>query len=135
MMRRLTAAVVFMAILVGIAATVAVLRERGGAGLLRIEQSRALALGPQATVVAAAEVQAVVAEAPEPVAPAKRTRPARVACRPRGGGVLRDPWSCTIRYRSGTWAHYLVQVEPDGHYTGRGTGRIEGCCIKTPTLD
>jgi hypothetical protein len=133
-MRRLTAAVVLAAILVGIAATVAVLRERGGAGLLRIEQSRALALKPSA-VVAAAQVEAVVAHAPEPVPVARRTEPARVHCRAGGGGVLRDPWSCTIRYRSGTFAHYLVEVKPDGHYIGRGTGRIEGCCVKTPTLD
>lgn len=133
-MRRLTAAVVFMAILVGVAATVAVLRERGGAGLLRIEQSRALALKPS-TVVAAAQVETVVAQAPEPVPAARRTEPARIQCRAGGGGVLRDPWSCTIRYRSGTLAHYLVQVQPDGHYSGRGTGRIEGCCVKVPTLD
>ncbi len=133
-MRRLTAAAVFMAILVGFAATVAVLRERGGAGLLRIEQSRALA-SKQLRVVAASQVEAVVAQAPEPVAPAKRTRPALVRCRAGGGGALRDPWSCAIRYRSGTWAHYLVQVQPDGRYSGRGTGRIEGCCVKTPTLD
>lgn len=133
-MRRLTAAVVFMAILIGVAATVAVLRERGGAGLLRIEQSRALALKPS-TVVAAAQVEAVVAQAPEPVSPARRTDPAQIHCRAGGGGVLRDPWSCTIRYRSGTEAHYLVEVQPNGHYRGRGTGRIEGCCVKTPTLD
>ncbi|MGA9286127.1 MAG: hypothetical protein WBV85_11875 [Solirubrobacteraceae bacterium] len=133
-MRRLTAAVVFMAILVGIAATVAVLRERGGAGLLRIEQSRALALKPS-TVVAAAQVEAVVAQAPEPVPVARRTDPAHVHCRAGAGGVLRDPWSCTIRYRSGTLAYYRVEVQPDGHYSGRGTGRIEGCCVKVPTLD
>ena len=133
-MRRLTAAVVFMAILVGIAATVAVLRERGGAGLLRIEQSRALALKPS-RVVAAAQVEAVVGQAPEPVPAARRTEATRVHCRAGGGGVLRDPWSCTIRYRSGTLAHYLVQVQPDGRYIGRGTGRIEGCCVKAPTLD
>jgi len=133
-MRRLTAAVVFMAILVGIAATVAVLRERGGAGLLRIEQSRALASKP-GRVVAAAQVEAVVAQAPEPVVSARRTEPARVHCRAGGGGVLRDPWSCTIRYRSGTAAHYRVEVQPDGHYSGTGTGRIQGCCVKAPTLD
>ena len=133
-MRRLTATVVWMAILVGIAATVAVLRERGGAGLFRIEQSRAFALRP-ATVVRAADVQAVVAQAPEPVVAAKRTPPAEVRCRPGSAGVLRDPWSCTIRYRSGTRAHYRVEVQPNGHYNGTGTGAIDGCCVKTPTLD
>jgi hypothetical protein len=123
-----------MVILVGIAATVVVLRQRGGAGLFRIEQSRAFAL-KSVTAVKAAQVQAVVAQAPEPVAPAKRTSPVQVRCRPRGGGVLRDPWSCTIRYRSGTQADYRVEVQPDGHYSGTGTGAIDGCCVKTPTLN
>ena len=123
-----------MVILVGIAATVAVLRERGGADLFRIEQSRALVLRP-ATVLKAAQVRAVVAQAPEPVKPSERTPPTLVRCRPGGAGVLRDPWSCTIRYRSGTLAHYRVEVEPDGRYSGTGTGVIDGCCVKTPTLD
>lgn len=133
-MRRLTAAVVWMVILVGIAATVVVLRDKGGAGLFRIEQSRAFALEPT-TVLRAAQVETVVAQAPEPVAPAKRTAPAQVRCRPGGAGVLRNPWSCTILYRSGTQAHYRVQVQPDGRYSGTGTGAIEGCCVKAPTLD
>jgi hypothetical protein len=133
-MRRLTAAVVWMVVLVGIAATAVVLRNRGGGDLFRIEQSRALSLTP-ATVLSAARVQAVVALAPEPVAAAKRTPPARVRCRPDGAGVLRDPWSCTIRYRSGTQAHYRVEVQPNGHYSGTGTGITDGCCVKTPTLD
>ncbi len=85
--------------------------------------------------MAAAQVEVVVAQAPEPVAPSRRTQPAQVQCRAGGGGVLRDPWSCTIRYRSGALAHYRVQVQPDGHYSGRGAGRIEGCCVKAPTLD
>jgi hypothetical protein len=133
-MRRLTAAVVWMGILVGIAATAVVLRNRGGADLFRIEQSRSLTQ-PAATVLSAARVEAVVREAPEPVVVAKRTPPAQVRCRPGGAGVLRDPWSCTIRYRSGTRAHYRVEVEPNGDYRGTGTGIIDGCCVKAPTLD
>lgn|ERR1700684_2441046 len=133
-MRRLTAAVVWMGILVGIAATAVVLRNRGGADLFRIEQSRSLAQ-PAATILSAARVEAVVREAPEPVVVAKRTLPTQVRCRPGGAGVLRDPWSCTIRYRSGTRAHYRVEVEPNGDYRGTGTGIIDGCCVKTPTLN
>lgn len=132
-MRRFTAAVVWMAILVGIAATAAVLRYRGAADLFRIEQSRSLTLRP-ATVLAAARVEAVVAQAPEPVSPAKRTSPVQVRCRPGGSGVLRNPWSCTIRYRSGTRAYYRVSVQPSGYYSGTGSGQIDGCCVKTPTL-
>jgi hypothetical protein len=123
-----------MVVLLGIAGTVVVLRNRGGADLFRIEQSHALDLRP-ATVLSAARVEAVVAQAPEPVAPAKRTSPAQVRCRPGGAGILRNPWSCTIRYRSGTRAHYRLQVQPNGYYKGMGTGIIDGCCVKTPTLD
>ena len=131
--KRTTAAVVWLAILVGIAATAVVLRNRGGEDLFRVEQARLLG-SRTATVLSAARVEVVVAQAPEPVATDRRTSPARVSCRPGGTGPLRNPWSCTIEYRSGTRAHYRVQVQPDGHYSGRGTGIIDGCCVKTPTL-
>jgi hypothetical protein len=133
-MQRVTALVVWGAVLFGVAGAVLALRSRGSEEVVRYEQSRspALTLSP---VLSAAAVAAVVAQAPEPVPSAKRTRPNRVRCRPGGGGTLRNPWSCTIRYRSGTRAHYRVLVQPDGHYTGVGTGVITGCCIKAPTLN
>jgi hypothetical protein len=133
-MRRLAALVVSMTVLVGIAGTAVALHSRGGEDLFRYQQSRSLTLTP-ATVLSAGRVEAFVAKAPEPVPHAKRTRPALVRCLPGGAGVLRNPWSCTIRYRSGTRAHYRVIVRPGGSYTGVGTGIVEGCCIKTPTLD
>lgn len=133
-MGKRTAAVVWMTILVGIAAAVVVLGDRGGGDLFRLEQARSLSLRP-VTVLSAAGVEAVVAQAPEPVAADRRTPVARVSCRPQGSGPLRNPWSCAIRYRSGIRAHYLVQVQPDGYYSGRGTGVIDGCCVKTPMLD
>jgi hypothetical protein len=130
--KRTTAAVMWLAILVGIAATAVVLRNRGGEDLFRVEQARSLG-APSVTVLSAARVEAVVGRAPEPAAPDKRTPPTRVSCMPGGLGPLRDPWSCTIEYRSGTRAHYRVQVQPDGYYSGTGTGIIDGCCVKTPT--
>jgi hypothetical protein len=133
-MRRLAALVVSGSILIGVGGTVVALRSRGSEDLFRIEQSRSLTTAP-AIALSAARVEAVVAKAPEPVRPARRTRPAQVRCSAGAGGTLRDPWSCTIRYRSGTRAHYRVIVRPDGSYVGTGTGIIEGCCIKTPTLD
>jgi hypothetical protein len=133
MARRLSAVVVSFALLVGVTGAMIAWYERGGAGLFRYEQSRSLGLTP-ATVLSAGRVEAVVAEAPEPVAPTRRTRPRHVLCRPGGTGELRNPWSCVIRYRSGTLAHYRVVVEPNGFYTGTGTGIITGCCVKTPTL-
>ena len=133
-MQRLVALIVWGVVLLGVAGTVVALRSRGGEEVLRYEESRSLALKPS-TVLSAAHVAAVVAQAPEPVPVARRTRAAQVLCRPGGGGTLRNPWSCTVRYRSGTEAHYLVQVQPDGSYSGVGTGFISGCCIKVPTLD
>jgi hypothetical protein len=133
-MRRLAALVVSGSILVGVGGTVIALRSRGSEDVFRIEQSRSLTIAP-ATALSAARVEAVVAKAPEPVRPARRTRPAQVRCSPGTGGTLRNPWSCKIRYRSGMRAHYRVVVEPDGYYRGAGTGIIEGCCVKVPTLD
>lgn len=126
--------IVWGAVLLGVAGTVVGLRSRGSEEVLEYEQSRALA-GTPVTVLSAAHVAAVVDQAPEPVSPALRTRPTQVRCRPGGGGTLRNPWSCTILYRSGTLAHYRVVVQPDGHYTGAGSGIISGCCVDAPTLD
>src|ERR1019366_8517694 len=130
-MQRLVALIVWGAVLLGVAGTVVALRSRGGEEVLRYEESRSLALTPS-PVLSAAHVAAVVAQAPEPVPPARRTRSAQVRCRPGGGGTLRNPWSCTILYRSGTRAHYRVVVQPDGRYTGVGTGIITGCCVEAP---
>jgi hypothetical protein len=131
--KRTTAAVLWLAILVGIAATAVVLRNRGGEDLFRIEQARSLG-SRTATMLSAARVEAVVGQAPEPVATDRRTPLTRVSCLPGGPGPLRNPWLCTIEYRSGTRARYRVQVQPDGYYSGTGTGIIDGCCVKTPTL-
>jgi hypothetical protein len=132
--RRLAAVIVWTVLAVGVAGGMLSLHSRGGVELLRAEQSGALGLRSTATPTAAG-VEAVVASAPEPVAPAKRTKPAQVRCRPGTGGTLRNPWSCTIRYRSGTRAHYRVVVEPNGYYSGTGTGIIEGCCVVAPTFN
>lgn len=133
-MRRLAVVIVWGAVLLGVAGAVVALRSRGGEEVFKYEQSGSLA-STASPVLSAARVAALVAEAPEPVAAARRTPPARVRCRAAGGGTLRNPWSCTIVYRSGTRAHYRVVVQPDGHYTGVGTGIITGCCVRTPTLD
>jgi hypothetical protein len=133
-MQRLTVLIVWGAVLLGVAGTVVALRSRGSEEVFQYEQSRSPALTPS-PVLSAAHVAAVVALAPEPVPPARRTPPAQVRCRPQGAGTLRNPWSCTIRYRSGTRAYYRVVVQPNGHYTGVGTGIITGCCVKAPTLE
>jgi hypothetical protein len=132
-MRRLAALIVWGAVLFGVAGAVAGLRGRGSEEVFEYAQSSALALKP-VTVLSAAHVAAVVGQAPEPVRAAERTPPVHIGCRPGGGGILRNPWSCTILYRSGAQAHYRVVVQPDGHYTGTGSGIITGCCVEAPTL-
>ncbi len=132
-MQRLAAPIVWGAVLFGVAGTLVALRGRGSEEVFQYEQSRSLRLTP-ARVLSAAHVEAVVAEAPEPVPAGRRTRPVQVSCRPSAGGTLRNPWSCMVLYRSGTRAHYRVLVEPDGHYSGVGSGIITGCCVDAPTL-
>jgi hypothetical protein len=132
--RLLAAVVVWLVVLVGVAGGAVAWQGHGNEDLFRYEQSLSLTRTP-ATVLSAARVEAVVAQAPEPVSPARRTRSAQVRCRPGAAGTLRNPWSCVIRYRSGNQAHYRVVVQPDGSYTGEGAGIITGCCVKAPTLD
>lgn len=131
-MRPLTALAVCAAVSVGLFGSVAAVRSRGGQEAFRYLQARALGERGQA-LLSAADVQRWVARAPEPVRPSRRTAPVQVSCRPGSSAVLRNPWSCTIRYRSGTHAHYRVVVHPNGFYVGVGTGIIEGCCVRTPT--
>jgi hypothetical protein len=131
---RLAALLVWIVALVGLAGGAVAFHSRGGEDLFRLRQSRSSTLRT-ATALSVFQVESVVAEAPEPVSSAKRTHPSQVRCLPDGGGVLRNPWSCAIRYHSGTRAHYRVEVQPDGYYTGVGTGIISGCCVKTPTLE
>ncbi len=128
------ALVVWGVLIVGAAGVFVALASRGSEDAFRSEQSRSLTLVPPG-VLSGARVAAEIAKEPEPVAAARRTQVVRARCRPKGGGTLRNPWECTVRYRSGTQAHYLVQVEPDGSYSGVGSGLINGCCIKVPTLE
>lgn len=133
-LQRLTPVIVSLAALAGVAGGAVALHERGGADLFRLRQSHALSTR-HATVLGTAPVQAVVAQAPEPVASAQRTPVAAVRCRAGLEGALRNPWSCTVGYRSGRRAHYRVVVQPDGEYKGLGAGVIEGCCVAVPTLE
>jgi hypothetical protein len=118
----------------GVAAMVVGLGHHSGVELFRFQQSAALRAKAPLTLTGPL-VAAQIGKAPEPVAAPKRTPTAIASCVARGGGVLGNPWSCAIRYRSGTRAHYTVQVQPSGYYSGTGTGIISGCCIANPTRD
>ncbi len=138
------ALVVWGVLIVGAAGVFVALASRGSEDAFRNAQSRSLTLAP-AGVLSAARVAAELAREPEPVAAARRTPAVSARCEPKGGGTLRDPWACTVRYRSGTQAHYLVQVQPDGSYSGVGDrvhkrmlhqgpdGRLSGGCAPPDT--
>ena len=129
-----TAVVVWGVLIVGAVAVVVALGSRGNAEEFRSAQARADTLAVPG-VLSGTLVAEAVSTAPEPVEAALRTPAVQTRCEPKGGGTLRNPWLCTVRYRSGPGAHYLVEVQPDGSYSGIGTGLISGCCVKVPTRD
>ncbi len=130
-----TALAAWGVLLLGAVAVLVALDARGSEDAFKSAQSQALSSAAAPGVLTAARVQAGLARAPEPVAVAARTPAVQARCQPKGGGTLRNPWQCTVLYRSGVRAHYLVQVQPDGSYSAVGSGLINGCCIRVPTLD
>jgi hypothetical protein len=128
------ALVVSGALIVGAVGVVFALDSRGGDGSLRSVQSAALTRAPPRPL-STPRVDAELMKSPEPVPAARRTAAVRTRCESKGAGALRNPWACTVSYRSGLQAHYLVQVRADGSYSGVGTAYINGCCVKLPTLE
>jgi hypothetical protein len=105
----------------------------GSEDLFNYEQSQALGLATP--FIVAANVDETLSHVPAPVVPSKRTPAVSTQCQPHGPDPLRNPWTCVIRYRSGVTAHYLIQINSDGSFTGAGTGDVSGCCVKLPTVD
>lgn len=80
------------------------------------------------------DVDKMVATAPEPGSKARRTPSVATNCHPANFGALRNPWKCSVRYRSGRTARYEVYVSHDGHFEGEGDGKFSGCCISVPIV-
>ena len=82
------------------------------------------------------QVERAVMNAPEPAAEGPKT-PARSArCKAGSTGDLRNPWQCTVRYRSGARFAYTVEVDSDGRFEGQtadGQRVISGCCVEAPS--
>jgi hypothetical protein len=129
-----TGIVVWGALIVGAVGAVIAFGARGNGSEFAAEQARALTKVVPTTLTGS-RVAAALALQPQPVAPAERTPVVKATCLSHGKGSLRNPWACTIHYRHGRDASYLVAVEPNGSYIGVGTGTITGCCIKVPTLN
>src|SRR5689334_18156569 len=94
-----------------VVAVVSFVWVRGNAGdgdTLVIRQQHDQSLTPQS-------VAAVVRAAPDPVT---RRRGLAARCSSLGSGALRNPWRCSIRYRSGRDIQYRLTIHADGSYTG-----------------
>lgn len=118
-------AILGAALLAGLAGTATALGGRGtdSAFLYRQEHPPTLR---------AADVERAVGKAPDPLVGRKGEPGVKARCRAHGSGELRNPWTCTVTYRSRRLRPRLrVHIRADGSYAGRyaGGGGIEGCCI------
>ncbi len=104
----------------------------GSGDLVRDTQSQSL--GMPAPILRTSDVDSAVMHIPAPVAARARTPGLSAQCVARGSGPLRDPWTCMIKYRSGVEAHYIIEVNGDGSFTGAGTGLVNGCCVRLPRV-
>jgi hypothetical protein len=111
---------------VGIAAAIVGVAQRGSDAAFAFQQEHPAVLEP-------AQVANAVAKGPEPV-PGRRTASVSATCVPgRSGGALRNPWACTVRYRSGSRFRYAVTIDASGRFRGQDrTGQriVYGCCLR-----
>jgi hypothetical protein len=85
----------------------------------------------------ASEVEELMLTAPDPQPPHEPAG-TRSRCSAEGKRDLRNPWRCTVEYRSGSVAHYSVTINADGSYLARysvGTATARGCCLDLPGAD
>jgi hypothetical protein len=115
------------ALTAGLAGTAVALGNRGGDTQFLQDQLRPPALG-------AAAVERVVRTAPDPFS--GKGSGTSATCSKGGRGLLGNPWTCTVRYKSGKTARLRVDVDDDGTYAGRYLGvagaAATGCCIDLP---
>ena len=82
--------------------------------------------------VDAAELEALVVKAREPVAGGEGARAVSARCRAGGPGSQRNPWLCTVRYASRRRITYAIHIAPSGAFRGSdrsGTRTLSGCCV------
>jgi hypothetical protein len=84
------------------------------------------------TRVSAEAVEELMLTAPDPEPPHARSA-TRSRCDTEGRRELRNPWRCTVHYRSGSVARFVVTIKSDGSYVGDyvgDTARATGCCLR-----
>lgn len=89
------------------------------------------------TRVSAEAVEELMLTAPDPQPPHARSA-ARSRCDTDGRRELRNPWHCTVHYRSGSVARFVVTLKSDGSYVGDyagDTAKATGCCLRLPAAE
>jgi hypothetical protein len=89
------------------------------------------------TRVNAEAVEELMLTAPDPEPPHARSA-TRSRCDADGRRELRNPWRCTVQYRSGSVARFVVTIKSDGSYVGDyvgDTARATGCCLRLPAAE
>jgi hypothetical protein len=84
--------------------------------------------------LSAGAVEDLMLGSPDPNPP-HRSGGTSARCVAEGRRDLRNPWTCTVRYPSGSVAHYTVTINPDGSYFARyanGQATARGCCLEVP---
>ena len=112
----------------GLAGTVAAVGARGADDAFLLRQK-------SPTIVSREAVEKLVLTAPN-LEPPHESPGVASRCRARGQRELRNPWRCTVSYRSGNRIRLTVTIKPDGSYIGDYFGdqdaRADGCCLRIP---
>jgi hypothetical protein len=112
--------------------------------LVRSQQGEGDALLAQQQQTLTASVDRVLRAAPDPNNPYAHVLAITANCTPLGGGQLRNPWRCVLRYPKRLVVQYRVTISADGKYLAdhevilappprlASTAQITGCCIVIP---
>ena len=125
MSRAASAIPLVLVVAVGLAGSLVALSGRGANADFLFRQEHPPTLQPAA-------VERVVKTAPNPVG---RRPGVSARCRPGSARGLRNPWACSVLYRSGHRERLRVQVRADASYVGiyaSNPARARGCCIAIP---
>ena len=89
------------------------------------------------TRVTTSAVEKLMLSAPAPDIP-HNSPGTEARCSTEGRRELRNPWRCTVRFRSGSVARFLVTIRTDGSYRARyvgSTATATGCCLDVPAAE
>jgi hypothetical protein len=89
------------------------------------------------TRITTSAVEKLMLTAPDPQEPESGAA-SSARCRTSGRRELRNPWRCTVDFRSGSVAHFVVTIRADGSYRARYVGSTAiatGCCLDLPPAE